>query len=308
MDFKDFLHEKMRSLGAETYERFLLSELLYYWNDSVDKSISAKVKPVKIEHGILFVEVKSSAFKDQLKFLEEELLDTINEIFNQGKILVKEIRPAQGFQIADKLPDKKPQAAQINKKELTVDDMILTEEEIKRCEEQAKKVSNEELRQTVYRTLIGHAKYQKFRLATGWHKCKDCENLCEPEEIFCEACKIKERKIMTRKLFDIFYDEPYLKAQDAQKILLQKMPYMKRECALNVIESARTSLIQNIASKVRFGDEESPDVLKLVALEKRLPLDKLTPAIIRRTLIDLQFDLSEQPKLQRYFSQKSAHK
>ena len=105
---------------------------------------------------------------------------------------------------------------------------------------------------------------------------------------------------MVNTLFKIFYDAPQLKAWDAQKILLEKMPHMKNECSLAAIESARTSLIQKVAGKVRIGDEESPDVLKLVALAKRLPPDKLTPAIIRRTLIDLQFNLSEQPKIQRY--------
>ena len=105
---------------------------------------------------------------------------------------------------------------------------------------------------------------------------------------------------MNNALFKIFYDAPQLKSWDAQKILLEKMPHMKGECSLDVIESARTSLIQKIAGSVRLGDEESPEVLKLVALEKRLPPDKITPAIIKRTLIDLQFNLSEQPKLLRY--------
>ncbi|MBO4779814.1 MAG: hypothetical protein J5497_04165, partial [Selenomonadaceae bacterium] len=72
------------------------------------------------------------------------------------------------------------------------------------------------------------------------------------------------------------------------------------ECSLEIVESARTSLIQRLAGNVQFGDEESAAVKKLVMLEKRLPPEKVTPAIIRRTLIDLQFNLSEQPKLQRY--------
>ena len=101
---------------------------------------------------------------------------------------------------------------------------------------------------------------------------------------------------MTEELYKIFYDEPWLKPWEAQKILLERMPHMRRECQLDVVESARTSLIQKVAGNVRFGDEESPDVLKLVALKKRLPLEKLTPAIIRRALTDLRFNLAEQPK------------
>ena len=299
MNFDSLLHEKMRSFGEATYKRFLRSELIYHWHELVEESIAAQVKPVAIEHETLFVEVKSSAFKDQLKFYKEEIIAAINENFSQK--LVKEIRIAQGFQI-DSNENSTP--AQIVELKSTLENIILTAEEIKRCEEQSKKISNEDLRRTVLQTLLSQAKSQKYKLAHGWHKCLKCENLCAAEEIFCGVCKIKERENMNRELYNIFYDSPWLRAQDAQKILLDKMPQMERECPLDVIESARTSLIQKIASKVRYGDEESPEVLKLVALEKRLPLEKLTPAIIRCTLIDLQFNLSEQPKLQRYLLNK----
>ena len=299
MELENFLHEKMRSFGAATYKKFLGNELIYHWRELVDENISDKIKPVKVERGVLYVAVESSAYRDQLKFLEEELIDAINERFSEGEPLVKEIRIAYGVQIPD---DKPTTPAQV---ETSPEDIILTDEEIKRCEERARRIRNEKLRKTVFETLISQAKVQKFRLLNGWHKCLKCDSLCAAEEILCEVCKIKERETMVNTLFRIFYDAPQLKAWDAQKILLEKMPHMKGECSLDVIESARTSLIQKVAGNVRFGDEESPDVLKLVALEKRLPQDKLTPAIIRRTLIDLQFNLSEQPKLQRYFALKN---
>ena len=293
MEFEKYLREKMRSLGAETYQRFLFSELAYHWRELVDKTISDKMKPVKFERGILYVAIESSAYKDQLKFLEDDIIDAINENF--GETIVRSICPAPAFQVAEMPPDKNSSPS-IEKPKPTPEDMILSEEEIQRCEEQAQKVSNEKLRETALQTLLSQAKVQKFRLANGWHKCLKCDVLCAPEEIFCEVCKIKERGEMVNALFRIFYDEPWLKAWDAQKILLKEMPHMKGECSLAAVESARTSLIQKVASKVRYGDEDSPDVLKLVTLEKRLPPDKLTTAIIRRALIDLQFNLAEQPK------------
>ena len=296
---EDYLHEKMRSHGAATYRRFLGAEVIHHWREFVDASISDKVKPVKIENGILFVNVPSSAFKDQLKFLAEEILDAINEKFGQEEPLVKEIRIAQGFQIDELPPAENSAPAQVVTPK--PEDIPLTAEEIRRCEERVQKISNAELRQTALQTLLSQTKFQKSRLANGWHKCAKCESLCAEAETFCEVCKIKEREAMVNALFEILYDTPQIKTPEARRALLEKMPHMKGECSFAAIESARTSLIQKIASKVRFGDEESADVLKLVALEKRLPPDKLTPAIIRRTLIDLQFNLSEQPKLQRYF-------
>lgn len=301
------LHEQMRSLGKDKYKMFLCREVIKHWDELVDEEIAAQVKPVTIEHGVLFVQVSNSAFKDQLKFYSEEIIEAINENFGQEEPLVKEIRPAKGFQVAN-MPADKSEPAQVKQPKVTLETITLTDEEIKSCEEQAAKFTNEQTRTIVLNTFLSHMKSQKFKLANGWHKCKNCEVLCPPEELFCVTCKIKEREAMIKELYRIFYDAPQTKTHEAQELLLERMPYMREECLPEVVESARTSLIQKIASKVRIGDEDSSEVKRLVALEKRLPIKKLTSAIIKRTLLDMQFNLSDQSLLLRYNSRKSKRK
>ena len=288
-------HEQMRSLGAAAYKKFLYNEVIRNWSRLVDDSIAEKILPVTIEHGVLFVRAESSALKDQLKFFKEEIIDAINENFGREEPLVKEIRIAKSFQIVNAPPEKKS-SAKINKP--TVDDVTLTDEEIKRCERQAEKFS-EELRPTVLNALLSQAKKKFFQQANAWHKCARCDAFCPPEETFCEVCRIKERDAMKKILFAIFYDAPWLKTPDAQKILLKQMPHMRSECTFDAIDSARSSLIQNLASHIRFGDEDSPDVLKLVMLQKRLSPEKITPAIVKRALSELQFNFAELPKFPR---------
>lgn len=296
------LHDKMRAAGAETYQRFLCQEVIHNWRKLVDESIAAQVTPVELKYGVLFVAVQNSAFKDQLKFFAEEIIDAIND--NYDTPLVKEIRPANPLQIAKAHVEEIP-PAQVEKPEVAFDTVTLTDEEIARCVELAVGFANDELRQTVLNTLLSQARAQKFRLANGWHKCAACDTLCPPEEIFCNVCRIRARAAMVEELYRIFYDAPQLTTRDAQKILLERLPHMRSECLPEAVESARTSLIQKVAAGIRFGDESSPDVLKLVALAKRLPPDKITPAIIRRTLLDLQFNLSDQALLRRYDALKS---
>lgn len=299
LDINKFLHDKMRALGAETYRKFLCKEAIHNWTKLVDEDIAAKVTPVKIEHGVLFVNVSNSAFKDQLKFHAEEIIDAINEHFAQdGEPLVKDLRIAKTFQVAD-MPRDEQEPAQGAAK-LTIEQITLTDEEIERCELRAAKISDDNLRQTVLDTLLSQARVQKFRLANGWHRCGKCEVLCPPEETFCEVCRIKQREAMVNELYKIMYDAPWLNARDVQELLLKRMPQMRSECSFDAIESARVSLIQKVAGAIRFGDEESDEVLKLVMLEKRLTPDKLTPAIIRRTLLDMQFNLADQALLLRY--------
>lgn len=286
---KRLVHEQMRAAGADTYQRFLCQELIHNWRKLVDEDIAAQVTPVALEHGVLFVEVKNSALKDQLKFFAEEIIDAVNE--HAETPLVKEIRPAKPFQTAAAQQEGTRDEGQGIRDKVAFDTITLTAEEIKRCTEQAAGFANDELRQAVLNTLLSQARVQKFRLANGWHKCAACDTLCPPEEIFCGVCRIRARTAMVEELYRIFYDEPWLTTRDARKILLERMPQMRAECLPEAVESARTSLIQKVAAGIRFGDEDSPDVLKLVALEKRLPLEKITPAIIRRTLLDLQFNL-----------------
>lgn len=301
------LHEQIRSCGSDAYNKLLVSEMRNQWGEIVDESIAAQVTPVDIEHSVLFVDVKNSSFKDQLKFYKEEIIESINESFNEEEPLIKDVRLANAFQIAN-MPPKKIEPAQEKKFKVSIEEIEVTDEEKKHCEEQVAKFHNDELRQKALELLSSHVRSQKFKLANGWHKCKNCDVLCPPEEIFCEVCKIKEREAMIEELYRIFYDAPQTKTHEAQKLLLERMPYMRDKCFPEVIESARTSLIQKIANKVRFGDEDSEESRILVALEKQLPLDKVTPAIVKRTMLDMQFNLADQLLIRRYNYIKSIRK
>ena len=46
IDSDNFLHEKMRSLGATTYRKFLCNEMIQHWSELVDESIAAQIQPV----------------------------------------------------------------------------------------------------------------------------------------------------------------------------------------------------------------------------------------------------------------------
>ena len=86
------IQEKMRSLGAATYKKFLQREVLLHWSQLVSSTISANVKPVKVENGKLYVEVKSSVVRDQLKYEVAEMIAEINaklgeEVLNEMEIV-----------------------------------------------------------------------------------------------------------------------------------------------------------------------------------------------------------------------------
>lgn len=299
-DLESILQESMRALGEEPYKKLLSDEIILHWDTLVDKSISANVQPILLENGTLLVNAKSSAAKDQLKFFAEDIIDAINERFGNGGQPVKEIRPAKPFQVAEF--KKKCRPVTTNEKVTAKnDDVFLTNEEIALCEASAQKIADEELRAVMLKTLLSQTKSKKFKLSNGWHKCKSCDSLCEATETFCEVCRLKEHEKLRRQLFEIFYDTPWLSSEDVQKIFAEKFPHSSEQCPIDFVNSTRASLIQLLAGHLTQdeADEDSNEIMRIVMLERRLPPDKITPAIIRRTLSELQFNFANPVHFQR---------
>ncbi|MBR4384041.1 MAG: DUF721 domain-containing protein [Selenomonadaceae bacterium] len=300
-DIGSVLQGSIRSLGAEHYQRFLSDEIIFHWDTLVDKSISASVQPIVFENGVLFVHAKSSAFKDQLKFFVEDIIDAINERFGNGEQKVREIRPAKPFQVAN-FNKKSRRVEQPEQVEEKTDDIVLTPEEIAHCEASVQKIADEELRTVALQTLLSRAKYKKFRLANGWHKCKSCDSLCEETETLCEVCRLKEHEKIKRLLFEIFYDTPWLASEEVKKIFAEKFPNLREQCPIDFVNSTRASLIQLLAGHLARdeADEDSNDIMRIVMLERQLPPEKVTPAIIRRTLGELHFNFADPIRFHRY--------
>ena len=60
------------------------------WDNAVGKPIAMNAKPDSFKDGILFVNVSSSSWIHQLKFLEKEMILNINK--QLGKTVVKQLR------------------------------------------------------------------------------------------------------------------------------------------------------------------------------------------------------------------------
>jgi len=300
-NIEDILHNSLRALGEENYDKFLNSEIVVHWDTLVDENIRANVRPVALEHGVLFVHSTNSAIKDQLKFFAEDILDALNSKFGKVERVVKEIRPAKPFQVAAfKERTAKPAPPKIVATAL--DDISLTDEETARCEMSVQKIADEDLRAVTLQTLLLRAKAQKFKLADGWHKCKTCDALCAAGETFCEVCRLRELEKIRRKLFEIFYDTPWLTSEEARKIFTDKFPNLRDRCPPDFVNSTRTSLIQLLAGRLTLDEDNdgSNEILRLVMLERRLPPEKVTPAIIRRTLNELHFNFASPTRFPRY--------
>lgn len=281
------LQKTLENISPELRKKLLQKEIFKRWHE-IFKTLADKISPVKIQGETLIVTSNDSAVKDTLKFSAENFVKLINDKISPDLPIISEIK-------FDKIYDAPPPVVTPISIPIPKIEIELTPEEIANCEEQVSAVADENLKKILLETILSHAKAQKRKLKSGWHKCQLCNLLCPPKKILCSICAVKERGRMLKEIRKIFISAPETRFREIQQKIIRQFPYFHEECTLEKIESARMDLILQQAAKVSFGDTTSDAAKFLVQLIRQLPREKLTEAIINRTLKEFKFNLANLP-------------
>lgn len=294
----------IEKLPKNLNEKLLRIEIFRRWKE-IAESLSKQILPMGIKNKTLILYASNPVVKDNMKFLANNIVEKINSTIGNGEKIIERITFGKSFEKPDeslediinpkfekKINDKKISPADLKK-------INLTDEEISECEKKLPKIQDEQRRKELLETFLNRAKLRKWRIKNGWHKCKICDELCEPNKIICDFCKIKEREKMRKKIRRIFYDLPWTNFKVVQKQIWEEMPHMADECNLTVIESVWSSLLRETAARVSFGDKTSLDAKFLVMLFKQVDEKNLTEKLISRTLNELRFNLANQPTIKK---------
>ncbi len=291
------LQKTLEKINPELRKKLLQKEIFRRWHE-IFTTLADKISPVKIQGDALIVTSNDSAVKDMLKFGAENFVKLINEKISPDLPIISTIKFGINFDAAPtlKIPTQtKPAEIQIE----------LTQEEIAECEMQVATVADENLKKILLETLLSRAKSQKRKIKLGWHKCKICDLLCPPKEILCNICTVKEREKMVSAIRKIFCTAPETPFREIQQKIIRQFPHLYEECTLEKIDAARMDLILQRAAKISYGDTTSDAAIFLVQLIRQLPREKLTDAIINRTLKEFKFNLADLPPLKDYKFSKS---
>ena len=273
-------------------KKILQRQIFNCWYEIFPK-FADKFYPVKIQADILFVDSNDNTFKDMLKFGAEKFLAQINEKISPGFPVIAKIKFAKSFDAPPPVIKKFP--AQIETVEIE-----LSAEEIAACEKKVAAVTDDAQRKILLDTMLSYAKSQKRKLQGGWHKCKFCNVLCPPNEIFCNVCTVKERAKMLSAIKKIFLAAPETHFKEIQQKIIRQFPHLQTECTLEKIESARMDLILYKAAKISYGDTSSDAAIFLVRLIRQLPLESVTPEIVNNTLQEFKFNLADLPPFKKH--------
>ena len=289
----DVIQKSLATMGDKIKTKLDCLQILRRWEDFVGND-AAEIFPVELKGKTLTLYSSNSLLNDKYKFLLPELIEKINGAFNAEvvtKIIFGKTFQAQTFNVnKNKAPTKDEPVSDD-------EEIILTDDEISECRVKAAKLKNPDTRETTFNLLIAQKKADKWKLAHDWHKCAVCENLCEPDDELCNFCQVIEPKKMSKLIRAIFIAAPYIEYKDVKKKVSAKMPHMKKFCNNDAIESARMDLIQQTASRLPYGEEDSPRAKFFVMLVNQLREEDLTEKIIRQTLNDFRFDLAERPSI-----------
>ena len=283
------LQKSLEETNPELRKKILQKEIFKRWHE-IFKSLANKISPVKIQGETLIVTSTDGAVMDNLKFGAANFVKLINDTISPGLPIISEIKFGKSFDappVFNEVPAPIPEI-----------EIELTPEEIADCEKSVAAVADENLKKTLLETLLSQTKSQKRKLKSGWHKCKLCNVLCPPNEILCNICAVNERGRMIQEIRKIFISAPETHFREIQQKITRQFPYLN--CTLETIESARMDLILQKAAKISYGDETSDAVKFLVQLIRQLPREKLTDAIINRTLKEFKFNLADLPPLPKY--------
>lgn len=283
------LQKTLIEISPELRKKLLQREIFNRWHE-IFKTLADKISPVKIQGDALIVTSTDGAVMDALKFGAADFVTLINEKISPGTPIISEIKFGKSFASP---PLRKFPAAKVPPPEVS-----LTPQEIADCQSKVAAVTDENLRKVLLETLFSHVKSQKRKLQLGWHKCKCCNVLCPPHEIFCNVCAVEQRSKLDLAIRKIFLAAPETTFREVQQKISRQFPHL--DCTPDKIESARMDLILQRAAKISYGDTTSDAAIFLVRLIRQLPREKLTDAIITRTLKEFRFNLADQPPLPKY--------
>jgi predicted nucleic acid-binding Zn ribbon protein len=82
------LADLVRSLGIQS--KLLEYDAVVFWEEAVGERIARMTKATRIVQGVLFVQVKTSTWRNELTLRKKEIIDKLNA--RTGTIIVKDIK------------------------------------------------------------------------------------------------------------------------------------------------------------------------------------------------------------------------
>lgn len=183
------LQDLIRRYGMES--KLQENRLMQVWPRAVGPAIAAVARPVRVKNGVLWVQVKSSAWVQELSFQRHYILQRLAGYLpnlHLHHLYLRTNWPEENLTLeAQEAPEEPPLPSM---KEL--EKIALSPREQEYIEAVASHLSDGEMRKVFQQAMTREMQSRHWRLQHGWKPCPCCQALFFGEE---ESCPICQRKL-----------------------------------------------------------------------------------------------------------------
>lgn len=266
---KEILSGALKQWGVK--HKYNQQSAVTHWPEIVGAEIAKHSCPIKIEYGIIIVNVVNSAWCHHLSMMKRNIVTKVNEFI--GEKLINDIR----FQAGS---IKNCQFEQDGHNGEVMPDIRLARldhSEIAEAEEIAALSQNVELRAKILRIIKKDYSLKKVKKIERWQKCTVCSTLCRPGEKYCTVCERNRRSELLAEIRALLREAPWLKYHELNQYL---------KCTPYEYDDAKNYVVASLLPEVQKNIEE-PDKMALFTLSMLITCMKpeaITDEILTATL------------------------
>lgn len=275
------LPRTIHDLGPAFEHQFYCNSVVFHWPDIVGPAIAQSVEAVRIIRTTLWLFTWDSAWRNQIAYMQEHVIQKVNNF--AGQALIKELRFARTGRERHALANLPADEGIDYAKALPK--INLTDEEIAAVRQKCAQVESDDLRESLLRLSLKQAKLQRLRELLGYHKCQDCNTLCEPQRKRCPSCELRHREAIRLAIHHYLADCPWARFAEVQHEIPETTP--------ELLASVRAGYIRELASQVYLEHPETLEAKTLTMAFRLIPPEYVTEEKVRRTLWYLRKDLAK---------------
>lgn len=259
-----------------------IMRLFMHWKDVVGILVAKNTKLVSIEPPLIMVYAYTSAWMQQLQMQKRQILKRINDFYGQELIkdirvrmyrqsLIKEEKPQQVEGLLDRLQAKEPSYRLVEREKYP-----LTEAEERAIITSLACITDDDLRQRLYRTRVHQLQKEKQLVSHHYIRCQQCGQWMEPPKlngpIICSACINKDKRRRITKVKEMLKRRPYWQLNDIRNFM--------SNCSLDEYSTAKRELIYFYISRIHSGSMNKNDMIRVAMLITGKNGQKLTERFV----------------------------
>ncbi len=242
---------------------------ILFWRTIVGDEIASHSKAQRLERGVLTVTVSNSVWTHHLFLLKQDLIGKINTYIGQN--VITDIRFVAGNSHRG-TNEENTGTAESPPLYVKLRAIRLEKAEVTEARKLVADVTDPVLQKKLLTMMYKNAALKKLRKNEGWQECRHCGVLCPPDDLYCAACLIEQKKENLSAVRKMLRQAPWQNYNEFNQCL---------PCSFSDYLTAKQYLMNNLIQDIRLGQADENDEAALAMLTTGLSPVDLTDDMIK---------------------------